>query len=125
MSAEWEKIILLSFGSSARLLMNEFFSKHMWIKETFDKTCIKDYNSIEKDQRHKKIAFYDKLFDQFLNLNIKRFYICKGKKYVYNFIFLDLDKKIVLLLTYAMGSNKIKVNKNICKYEANKKTLKY
>ena len=93
MSAEWEKIILLSFGSSARLLMNEFFSKHMWIKETFDKTCIKDYNSIEKDQRHKKIAFYDKLFDQFLNLNIKRFYICKGKKYVYNFIFLDLDKK--------------------------------
>ena len=26
MSAEWEKITLLSFGSSARILMNEFVS---------------------------------------------------------------------------------------------------
>ena len=52
----------------------------MWIKETFDKTCIEYYNCIRKDQRNKKTTFYDKLYDQFLNLNIKRFYVCKGKK---------------------------------------------
>ena len=50
MSAEWKQITLLSFGSSAKLLMNGFVSCHMWIKETFDKTCIEDYNSIPKDQ---------------------------------------------------------------------------
>ena len=32
--------------------MNVFVLLHMWIKETFDKTCIDDYNSIRKDQRN-------------------------------------------------------------------------
>ena len=53
MSSEWKKITLLSFGSSANILMNGFFSWYMWIKETFDKTCIEDYKHIQKDQRHK------------------------------------------------------------------------
>ena len=47
----------------------------MWIKETFDKTYVEDYNSIRKDQRNKKTAFYDKLVDHFLNFNVKIFYV--------------------------------------------------
>ena len=63
------------------------FLWHIWIQEIFDKTCIEDYNSIPKDQRHKNTAFYDKLFDQNLNLNIKIFYVYKGKRSDdYNFI---------------------------------------
>ena len=99
--------------------MNEFVSWHMWIKDIFDKICIEDYNFIPKDQRHKKTAFYDKLFDQFLNLNIKRFYVRKGGKINdYNFILQYINKdQIVKLLKCFIVSNKIKTNKNNCKYE--------
>ena len=83
--------------------------------ESFDKTCIEDYISIPKDKRHKNTAFYDKLFDQNLNLNIKIFYVYKGKRSDdYNFILQDFNKKkLVNLLKNAMISNKIKVNKKI------------
>ena len=36
----------------------------------------------------------------------------------YNFILRDLNKnKVVKVLKYAMGSNKIKVDKHVCKYK--------
>ena len=51
-------------------------------------------------------------------MNIKISYVCKGKNNDYNFILQDLDKnKNIILLKCALCSNKIKVNKNICKYE--------
>ena len=65
MSTKWKNIKLLTFGSSAKLLMHGFVLWYMWIKELFDKTCIDDYSSIPKDQRHKKTAFYDKYLINF------------------------------------------------------------
>ena len=52
-------------------------------------------------------------------MNIKGFYFCIGKKNdYYNFILQDLNiNKIFILLKCAIGSNKIKVNHDICKYE--------
>ena len=52
LSTKWEKTTQLFFGLSAKPLMNGFLSYHVWIKETFDKTYVEDYNSIRKDQRH-------------------------------------------------------------------------
>ena len=117
MSSEWKKITLLSFSSSAKILMNGFFHGICGLKRLLIKHVLRII-SLFKRTNDIKTAFYDKLFDQFLNLNIKISYVCKGKNNDYNFILQDLNKnKIVKLLKCAMGSNKVKVNKNICKYE--------
>ena len=51
-------------------------------------------------------------------MNINIFFVCKEKNDNYDFIFQDFNpKQIIILLKCAMGSNQIKVKKNICKYE--------
>ena len=57
MTAEWKKITLLSFGSSAKFLINEFFSWYLCIKETFDKHVLMIKILCERNNDIKKLHF--------------------------------------------------------------------
>ena len=55
MTVDWKKNTLLSFGSSAKILMNIFISQHTWIKESLDSTYVEEYKLLEKEGRHKQM----------------------------------------------------------------------
>ena len=116
--AKWKTITLLSFSSSAKLLMNGFVSWHMLIKEMFDKTCIEDYNSIPKDQWHKHWILWLAIWSIFKFEYQNILCLQREKSDDYNLFLQDLNKdKIVKFFKCAMSSDKIKVNNKTCKYE--------
>ena len=65
---------LIYFDNNRKLLMNEFISWHMWIKEFFNTNCVMNYNMLTASQRKLKTDIFDKLYDQFSLLRIKIFY---------------------------------------------------
>ena len=59
--------------------MNGFISWYEWVKENLDSTCVEEYKLLENERRNEKTVFYNKFFNQFFKLNIKRFHVSDGK----------------------------------------------
>ena len=75
MKVDWKISILISFGNNKNLLMNGFISWHMQIKEYFNTNYVMTYNILCVRQRKIKTGYFDKLYDQFSQFQIKRFYV--------------------------------------------------
>ena len=70
----------------------------------FNKNCVMNYNMLNTSQRKLKTDIFDKLYDQFSQLKIKRFYL-KIKLIV---VLQEIDKDTIIKLFKSITTAKIK-----------------
>ena len=87
--------------------MNGFMSQYLWIKDVLRDEVVEEYNIlIDDDSRPAKTNLFSSLYDDFLKLNVRSFFMLKT---IDAFVMKTLDKFIFLALIKPIMAIKIKL----------------
>ena len=93
MNLHWKNSKMISFGTWGKKLLHGFLPWHFWVNITLDGEIMKKYDVfIQKKIKTEKTIMFDDLYEEFLKLQISRFYGANSKTH---YLRKDLVKKII------------------------------